>query len=65
VYLLNLFALKNLKATTVGIFMYFQPIIAIIYAVYKGSDSLSLLDVISVILVFIGVYLVSRKPIKQ
>lgn len=65
VYLLNLFALKNLKATTVGIFMYFQPIIAIIYAVYKGSDSLSLLDIISVILVFIGVYLVSKKPIKQ
>ena len=65
VYLLNLFALKNLKATTVGIFMYFQPIIAIIYAVYKGSDSLSLLDIISVILVFIGVYLVSKKAIKQ
>ena len=65
VYLLNLFALKNLKATTVGIFMYFQPIIAIIYAIYKGSDTLSLLDIISVILVFIGVYLVSRKPIKQ
>ena len=65
VYLLNIYALKNLKATTVGMFIYFQPIIAIIYAIYVGSDRLSILDIISVLMVFLGVYLVSKKPLKQ
>ena len=65
VYLLNIYALKNLKATTVGMFIYFQPIIAIIYAIYAGSDRLSILDMISVLMVFLGVYLVSKKPLKQ
>mgnify|MGYP001229155092 CR=1 FL=1 len=65
VYLLNLFALRNLKATTVGIFIYFQPIIAILYAIYMGADKLSLLDISSVAMVFIGVYLVSKNPVKQ
>ena len=65
VYLLNLYALKNLKATTVGMFIYFQPIIAIIYAIYVGSDKLSMLDVISTLMVFLGVYLVSKKTLKK
>ena len=65
VYLLNLYALKNLKATTVGMFIYFQPIIAIIYAMYVGADKLSVLDVFSVLLVLLGVYLVSKKPLKK
>ena len=65
VYLLNLYALKNLKATTVGMFIYFQPIIAIIYAIYVGSDTLSMLDVISTLMVFLGVYLVSKKTLKK
>ena len=46
VYLLNIYALKNLKATTVGMFIYFQPIIAIIYAIYAGSGRLSILNII-------------------
>ena len=65
VYLLNLFALRNLKATTVGIFIYFQPIIDILYAIYMGADRLSLLDITSVTMVFIGVYLVSKNQVKQ
>ncbi len=65
VYLLNLYALKNLKATTVGMFIYFQPIIAIIYAMYVGSDKLSMLDVVSVLMVLLGVYLVSKKTLKK
>ncbi|MEO2143259.1 MAG: DMT family transporter [Flavobacteriaceae bacterium] len=65
VYLLNLYALKNLKATTVGMFIYFQPVIAIIYAIYVGSDKLSILDVVSVLMVLLGVYLVSKKTLKK
>ena len=59
VYLLNIYALKSLKASTVGMFIYLQPIIGIIYAVYTGSDTLNLTDILSMTLVFIGIYLVS------
>ena len=61
VYLLNLYALKNLKASTVGMFIYLQPVIGIVFAIYRGADKLTLVDITSIFLVFIGVYLVSKK----
>jgi drug/metabolite transporter (DMT)-like permease len=64
VYLLNLYALKNLKATTVGMFIYLQPVIGIIFAIYRGADKLTVPDISSVLLVFTGVYLVSKKTTK-
>jgi drug/metabolite transporter (DMT)-like permease len=64
VYLLNLFALKNLNASTVGMFIYLQPIIGILFAIYRGADKLTTLDVTCVLLVFTGVYLVSKKSVK-
>ena len=64
VYLLNLYALKNLKATTVGMFIYLQPVIGILFAIYRGADKLTVPDISSVLLVFVGVYLVSKKTTK-
>ncbi|MAI92880.1 MAG: EamA family transporter [Flavobacteriaceae bacterium] len=64
VYLLNLYALKNLKASTVGMFIYLQPVIGILFAIYRGADELTLADISSVLLVFTGVYLVSNKTSK-
>ena len=64
VYLLNLYALKNLKATTVGMFIYLQPVIGILFAIYRGADKLTIPDISSVLLVFAGVYLVSKKTTK-
>ena len=61
VYLLNLYALKNLKASTVGMFIYLQPVIGILFAIYRGADKLTVADATSVLLVLIGVYLVSKK----
>lgn len=64
VYLLNLYALKNLKASTVGMFIYLQPVIGILFAIYRGADKLTVPDISSVLLVFTGVYLVSKKTTK-
>jgi drug/metabolite transporter (DMT)-like permease len=60
-YLLNLFALSKLKPTTVGIFIYLQPVIATIYALSVGSDSLNAIKIIATICIFLGIYLVSVK----
>lgn len=60
-YLLNPFALRLLKASTVGAFLYLQPVIAGIFAIIMGSDSLNIVKIIATLLIFGGVYLVSKK----
>lgn len=61
-YLFNVFALTQLKASTLSVFIYAQPIIGIAYALLSGRDTLSLLDLAAAALVFAGVYLASRRP---
>ncbi|MBU2907138.1 DMT family transporter [Arenibacter algicola] len=60
-YLFNVFALTQLKASTVGVFMYLQPLIGIIFAIVAGKDHLTLVKFLAIVLVLIGVYLVSKK----
>lgn len=60
-YLLNIFALKELKASTIGAFIYLQPIIAIAFALLAGADELNLVKATASIMVFYGVFMVSRK----
>ena len=60
-YLLNIYALKQLSASTISAFIYLQPLIAIIYAITTGADSLNTTKVVAGLLVFTGVYMVSKK----
>lgn len=60
-YLFNVFALTQLKASTVGVFMYLQPLIGIIFAIITGNDHLTLIKFTAIIMVLIGVYLVSKQ----
>ena len=60
-YLFNIYALKSLSPTTVGSFIYLQPIITIIFALLTANDTLDVTKLVSCLLVFIGVYLVSTK----
>jgi drug/metabolite transporter (DMT)-like permease len=64
-YLLNIFALKHLSASTIGVFTYLQPVIAIAFAIFSGADQLTLLKIISVILVFLGVFMVTKNPARK
>jgi drug/metabolite transporter (DMT)-like permease len=63
-YMFNLFAIKKLKPTTLSIFIYLQPVLATTYALIVGSDTLNDVKILATILIFIGVYLVSYKPVK-
>ncbi|WP_373059630.1 DMT family transporter [Zunongwangia sp. H14] len=63
-YLLNIYALKQLSASTISAFIYLQPLIAIIYAVATGADRLTPVKVIAALLVFAGVYMVTIKKTK-
>ena len=62
-YLLNLFAMRQLKPTTIATFMYLQPLIATLFAISLGKDTLGPVKMVSALLVFAGVYLVT-KPVK-
>ncbi|MDC0204375.1 DMT family transporter [Flavobacteriales bacterium] len=64
-YLLNSIALKKLSPTTVSIYIYLQPILASIFAIFWGADSLDSQKIIAALLIFFGVYLVSVRPLKQ
>ena len=60
-YLLNLLSMRELKPTTVAVFIYLQPVFATIFAIGLGKDELNLLKIISASLIFLGVYLVQKK----
>ncbi len=60
--LLNPLALIHLRASTVSIFIYLQPVIAGAFAIIMGSDQLEPAKIIAAALIFFGVYLVTKKP---
>ena len=64
-YLLNSSALKQLSPSTVSIYIYLQPILATLFAIFWGSDSLDGQKIIAAILIFLGVYLVSVRSLKD
>lgn len=61
-YLFNITAMKKLKPTTLSIFIYLQPVLATIFALIVGSDSLNRIKILATLFIFVGVYLVMRKP---
>ncbi len=60
-YLLNLLSMRELKPTTIAVFVYLQPVFATIFAISLGKDELTLVKIVSAILIFTGVYLVTMK----
>jgi len=64
-YLLNNYSLRILSPTVTGTYIYLQPILATIVAVIAGKDTLTWIEVIAGVLIFVGVYYVSRRSKKK
>ena len=60
-YLLGTIGLKHLKPATVSTYIYSQPVFAAFFAIALGKDELGAIKIVATILIFSGVYLVSRK----
>lgn len=60
-YLFNLISMRELKPTTVAVFIYLQPLFATIFAMSLGKDQLTWVKMVSATLIFVGVYLVTKK----
>lgn len=63
-YLLNIFALKALPPPVVSTYIYLQPVLATIFAIWLANYQIGWLQVASTMLIFVGVFLVS-KPLKK
>ena len=61
-YLLNIYGLKSVNPSTVSTYIYLQPVLASLVAIFAGSDSLSPLKIGAGLIIFAGVYLVSVRP---
>lgn len=60
-YLFNVFALRTLKPSTIGAFIYLQPLLATLIAVVLGADKLTGIRAFAAGLIFLGVYLSTKK----
>jgi drug/metabolite transporter (DMT)-like permease len=60
-YLFNLVSMRELKPTTVAVFIYLQPLFATVFAMSLGKDALTWVKVASAVFIFVGVFLVTKK----
>ena len=63
-YVLIVIGQKNLRPTVAGMYNYVQPLVASIVAVCWGMDTFNFVKIISVALIFGGVYLVTNSRCK-
>ena len=64
-YLLNATALKKVKPSTVGVYIYLQPVLATIIALISGKDELSFLKIFAGGIIITGVYLASAPVMRK
>ena len=58
-YLLNMLALREVHSSVVGAYIYLQPILATLISISLGKDEITFEKILSALLIFSGVYLVS------
>lgn len=63
-YLLNAWALARVSPSTLAVFIYLQPLIGFVLAVVFLGEIIDLSFLIAAVLVFVGVFLATRKHIR-
>lgn len=60
-YVLNAYALRHASPSLVGSYIYLQPVLATLIAIFLGKDLLTFEKIIFILIIFSGVFLVSQK----
>ena len=60
-YFLNNYSLRKVSPSVTSSYIYLQPIIATLVAVYSGKDILNLTEIIASSFIFAGVYFVNKR----
>ncbi len=58
-YLLNIYGLRRLQASVVSTYIYLQPLLASLIALFLGKDEGTVLKLVAAVAIFVGVFLVS------
>jgi drug/metabolite transporter (DMT)-like permease len=61
-YLLNIYGLQHLSPNTVSAYIYLQPFLASIFAIFMGKDQLTLTKLFSGGMIIMGLFLINTKP---
>jgi len=64
-YLLNMFALARVRATTTAVYIYMQPFVAGVASWMVFGERLTASIGIAAICLFVGIWMVARKPPEQ
>ncbi len=64
-YLLTIFGLKYMKASSVGYYIYMQPFIAAVVGLVWFGEPLTLVKMMAAALIFFGVFLVNNKQVHR
>ncbi|RPG59007.1 MAG: EamA/RhaT family transporter [Flavobacteriales bacterium TMED191] len=62
-YFLNIYAISNLRASTVAFYIYLQPLLATLLSITFGKDTLSTIKILAATFIFIGVYFVINRRV--
>ena len=62
-YLLIAFSMKYVNPSIASFYIYFQPVIASLLAMFLYDERITIVKIFSAFLIFTGVYMVSRKPL--
>ena len=60
-YLLMMYAIRHLRASTLSVFTYVQPLIGILFAIAMGADQMNPIKWLAIVFVLVGVYLVTKR----
>jgi drug/metabolite transporter (DMT)-like permease len=60
-YLWNIYAIRILSPAIAGAYIYIQPLFAAIIAILFLGEEMSMIKALAAILIFVGVYFVSKK----
>ena len=59
-YILMPIAQKSLRPTVVSMYNYVQPVVSAVLAILWGLDNFTFVKAVSILLVFVGVYVVTQ-----
>ena len=62
-YFLNIYAISNLRASTVAFYIYLQPLLATLLSIAFSKDTLSTIKILAATFIFIGVYFVINRRV--
>lgn len=65
VYFMNAYAIQKSGPTLTGVYIYLQPLLASVIAVFLGTDELSLKKAILIILVLVSVFIATKNSPSQ